>query len=410
MAVKKNNLGDHLHPQARSRAACTVRLARLERLERFDSFAPLRKAWCALQRDAEPAPFQTLEWCENWYATAGAARGWQPALIAGYAQGGALVLLLPLMVRRFGPVGIARPLGDRNAGSHAPLLAPGMLSILSRRDIEQLSAKLKALLPGIDLLVLGDQPERLHGRSSPWLGLTHMETGNALSQMQLGADWRKIDAAHRSAKSRSKERNRENGLKRLGHLEFCVADTAQERGQMFAALCDQKSAWFRAAGLPDLLADEATRAFLRSIALLEQSETAPSGVLTGLRLDGDFIALNMGVVHRDHYAGLMLSTAEGETRRHSPGHLLITRTLQHAAQTGITQFSFGSGESDIKRRWADQRVGLYLCTAPYTAKGRACEAGVRGFAGLRQLVKSNPRLWRYAERFRRFRTLAPQMP
>lgn len=410
MAVKKNNMSDHLHARACARATCAVHLPGLARLERFDRFEPLREEWRALQGKANPGPFQTLEWCENWCATAGAASGWQPALIAGYAQDGALSFLLPLVVRRIGPVRVARALGDSNAAYHAPLCARDVRSALSRRDIEQLVPKLKALLPGIDLVMLGDQPETLHGRPNPWLGLTHMQTGNALSQTQLGGDWQKIDAAHRSAKTRSKERNRENGLKRLGRLDFCVARTDAERGEMFDALCAQKSAWLRAAGLPDLLADEVARAFLRSIALLDQSDAGPWGLLTGLRLDGEFIALNMGIVHRDHYAGLMLSTAEGETRRHSPGHLLITRTLQHAAETGIAQFSFGSGESDIKRRWSDQRTALYLCTMPFTPKGHACEACVRGVAAIRQLIKSNPLLWRYAARVRRFRTLAPQMP
>ncbi|MBZ0216807.1 MAG: GNAT family N-acetyltransferase, partial [Fimbriimonadaceae bacterium] len=173
-----------------------------------------------------------------------------------------------------------------------------------------------------------------------------------------------------------------------------------ERMVMFDALVQQKSAWFKAHRIDDLFACESKLAFLRHLATQKQVVGDQWTLLSGLELNGEWISVNLGVVHREHYAGLILSIADSEAKRFSPGHLLITKTMQHCSDNGIRNFSFGAGDNDLKTKWSAENRSLTLATMPLTLRGRVYETFLQNANRVKSSVKSNAFLWRQFKHLR----------
>lgn len=372
-------------------------------LHLYDNFDDIRTDWLALEKGAHVSPFQTLNWCENWWREVGSHTGARLALVTATGPDGKIGLILPLMIRRIGLILVAQSLGDKNAAYLNPVYQSECITELYRTGQFSFARELKLLLPTIDTFVLDAQV--LGFNREPGFGreFTKSLTGNTVSFVTLHDDWPGFDRGKRSAKTRSKERNRENRLKKLGNFEFVVAGSLKQRVEMFDALAKQKSAWFKAHCIEDIFGCQYNLAFLRCLATQQRNETDQWTLLSGFKLNGEWISLNLGVVHRNHYAGLILSTLAGDAKRFSPGHLLITKTMQFCSENGIEIFNFGAGDNHIKSKWTDDSRQLTLATMPATLKGHLYEMLLHKSNQVKSGVKSNPFLWR---RFKHLRLLS----
>ena len=237
------------------------------------------------------------------------------------------------------------------------------------------------------------------------------ESAETVILTRLNSDWYEVDRRKRNSKARGKDLNRENGLKKLGDLQFHVAEGSTEQVKLFEALVEQKSAWFREKIIPDMFTKPKTGRFYRDLALREKNENGIWPLITGLSLDGQWIALNMGIVHRDHYAGLLLSTGSGDFKKYSPGGLLVAKTMQYCAEAGIKIFNFGAGANDLKHRGADISEHLVLSTMPVTLRGKAYEMFLQHQYALKDWTKSKPLLLNWLQGFvTMFQPVASDMP
>ncbi len=370
------------------------------RLTLVDNFDTLRADWLALEREVNAGPFQTFEWCETWWRTSGSKKPLTLALITGRDSEGKLGFVLPLTLRRAGLAWVAESLGDNNAAHLGPIYKTRYLNALNKYGDFSLAQELNNLLPQIDTfvlnaLILGLQEKRIVGNE-----FSARKTANDISIVHLEPDWDGFDQKHRNSKSRRNERRRENRLKRLGNFEFRVADNKEERSEMFEALLQQKSDWFRNRRIPNIFADKDNLEFLHTLAATEAIDSGFGTLVSGLKVDNRWISLSMGILHRDHYGGLVLSTTEEEARKHSPGNLLITKTMQHCAQNGIRIFNFGAGESDIKAKWADTGENLMLATLPTSLVGRVYEIILQNTNRAKREIKANPALMKRVQYLR----------
>ena len=372
-------------------------------LSLVDNFDDIRTDWLELEKEAFAGPFQTLSWCESWWNEVGIHSSTGLALVTSYSRNGKLGFILPLIKRKVGLFSIAQTLGDKNAAYLGAMYTPNYLKEACRAGKYEFERELRELIPDVDIYVLNSQALKLNSNGLIGQEFNRLQTASDISMTFLEDDWTIFDAKQRSSKARSKERNRENRLKKMGEFEFCVATSAGERLEMFEALAKQKSEWFQAHGIADIFACKSNLKFLRQLTTTDPDESRMWAVLSGLKLDGEWIAMNMGVIHRDQYAGLILSTGEGEAKKFSPGNLLITKTMQYCTEQGIKTFNFGAGQNELKSKWVDKTETLVIATLPNTIKGLIYQSYIRTANRVKKEIKSNPHLW---QRFQGLRALS----
>lgn len=374
-------------------------------LQIHKSFQTAETGWRALEATSVPAPFQTFDWCREWWGNIGSRSGATLSIVIGYGEHGTPVFIVPFSITTSGGLRIASLLGDRHSASLGGLFDRKAIAWLASLPTGTLTEVIgQSIQAGV--LHMPCLPMTLDGLPHPLLGRhTPVARGEALSIATLGRDWDAFDAAHRSGDTRRRERKNENQLGKIGPVEFLVAQTPAERDRIFNAMAAQKSGWLKSRGLHDFFADPGVTDFLRIVSDAHGGETGLQGQLTALTVGGDIAAVTFGIVHQAVYSGMIMSSADGPLHKFAPGALLLTKTMRHNAENGIEQFSFGAvaggeGTSDWKARWCDVRVGLADVTVPLSALGRTYQLAAQAKASATGYIRSKPELLKLARNAR----------
>lgn len=370
--IAVNSIAEELLAPSRPQEVIDVDGVRLH-LVVVSDFKPLEAAWRALESRCNFDPYQSYDWFYTYWRSGSAGADAELQIVAGIEETSGLVFAAPLAVRTGLAGRVGAMLGDQNGAHRAPAICPKLAGML---DDQAGRALLKAIarLAHLDALLLEQQPAELHGHPTPWHDLGAIEHREAIADALIDRPWRDYDAAHRSSKTRSKEKNRLNALKRIGEVEFKVYRDQEERQRVLATLLAHKSAVLRECGV-SVFDDRATRKFLRDLVNIQRPE-GDFAHLCALTVNGEIVAASLGVVQGTTFSGLILSVGDKAYARYSPGQLIISHLLEHMASTGISRFSFGLGESDLKARWTDLSTELFSTAIPFSVRGSlACVRG-----------------------------------
>ncbi len=86
--------------------------------------------------------------------------------------------------------------------------------------------------------------------------------------------------------------------------------------------------------------------------------------------------------------------------------MLIAHALKNHFERGMARFSFGLGESDLKKRWTDERVSVASEAIALTPLGLPYAASKRAFWWLKREIKSRRDVF---DAVSRLRALAHQL-
>ncbi len=95
------------------------------------SFEDLKPTWLQLETELHLSPFQSFDWCQQFWLSGLAGHDAKLHLITATRISGETDLLMPLFTRRRGGVLVAEMLNDSNAAHRAPILRFPLAEILS---------------------------------------------------------------------------------------------------------------------------------------------------------------------------------------------------------------------------------------------------------------------------------------
>jgi CelD/BcsL family acetyltransferase involved in cellulose biosynthesis len=164
--------------------------------------------------------------------------------------------------------------------------------------------------------------------------------------------------------------------------------------EAWQALARWKSSQYRQSGLRDNFSIPWVRDWLER--LRYANSPALTGVLHALRAGGRLVAVHFGlrggeVLH--HY----LPAYDVQWAAHSPGHLLLARTVERAAADGVHWIDFSTGDMEFKQAVSNaQRPLAQGILAPHWVQrlqqwGHQTEAGLRALPGLRPVARQGRR-------------------
>ncbi|HZT15009.1 MAG TPA: GNAT family N-acetyltransferase [Gaiellaceae bacterium] len=319
------------------------------RLEQIDAARVPAAEWDGLAL-ASRNLFATREFLTLWWSHFG--RGHRPLLIACREGDGRLVALLPLYLRRHGPLGTVRFLGHGPADLLGPVCGPEWRAQAGDAVARAASAA------GADVLLAEHVPAA--ERSEAWLASGRVVRDEAFPLVRA-ASWDEY-VGSRSGHFRKKLAWQERRLGRDGRVEYRLTDAGSLERDLETLFALHRARWktqtdflSRASFYRELAAAALTRGWLR---------------MWQLELDGAAVASIFGF----RFAGREWHVQTGRDpsiKAVSTGLLLLWQSLRAAVEEGVGEYLLLRGPEDYKYRVATDDPRIATVARPLTALGRA---------------------------------------
>jgi CelD/BcsL family acetyltransferase involved in cellulose biosynthesis len=284
-------------------------------------------------------------------------------------------------------------IGGKQANYHLPLMASHAPPPSADALKPVLAAAGRRL--GIDAYDLANLPRLWHGRPNPLFQPAARPNPSDSHVLTLGPDAEETLKGVLDKNARKKIRQKERYLAALGLVVHRVARSPAEVDRILDAYVAQRTARFRALGLPADIERAPMRAFLRQGCLAGLEAGRPAIELHALEV-GDRIAATFGAaVDRLRASGMFISfDGAADLARCSPGDLLVARVIAAQCERGRVAFDLGVGEARYKSSFCPETDALFALTLPVTLRGRAAASALRAAVSAKRFVKCTPWAWR----------------
>jgi len=163
---------------------------RAVRLKVYGDLGEVEHEWRTFEAAAVRTAFQSFDSLMEWQKHIGNRTGATPTIVTGREPDGRLVLILPLMVERRGPVRRLTWLGSELCDCNAPLLAPEFARSLTPDVFARLWSDVVRLLRAdrrfrFDLVYLAKMPDTINGQPNPFLALAVRANPSSDPEVQL---------------------------------------------------------------------------------------------------------------------------------------------------------------------------------------------------------------------------------
>ncbi|MCA3565638.1 MAG: GNAT family N-acetyltransferase [Methylocystis sp.] len=356
-------------------------------IETHSGFGEVEAPWSALQLHGLATPYQTLAWIRAWSETIAGHDGIVPLLVAARDQGGKVILLLPLGLRRLWGATVAEFLGGKHANFNMGLYDSSVASCLTSQDVKAL-LKAVAERHRIDLFIFQNQPLSWDGQQNPMAQLAYSRSSDSGWKGALARDHDALLGSILSLERRKKLRAKERKLTELGSITYSEAKTRREVDQALTAFLVQKRDRFHQLGIPNPFAEPGAEAFLRRGASPTATDTRSPIALFLMKADERVLAVFGGVIHRGRFTGMFTSyDNDPAVSRCSPGDLLLMNVVRMMCEQGLDTFDLGTGDAAYKSVYCPIEEPLFDTLLPFSVKGRLAAIAIGARLAFKRFVK-----------------------
>jgi CelD/BcsL family acetyltransferase involved in cellulose biosynthesis len=368
-------------------------------IDLVDDASTIRADWEQLESDPLNSLHQGYGWCSIWGQTQD-----RPLLIIRGRQSGKTVFLLPLEIVLEGGIRKARFPGGRFNNINTGLFDRSFAEAASHKTAAAIAREARKLLRGqADILALQNIPLIWRGRTNPLSHLASVENQNPAFQIPLLANFestlRQINAKRRRKKFRIQSRRAEE----MGGYSHVIAHSPQEKCELLQTFFRQKAARFASQGIPDVFRDQSVKDFFYDLANFPEIGTDSLLEIHAIRLHGQnegFIAAISGLSRKQDHIICQFGSIDETFAEISPGELLFWLMIERACSENAAIFDFGVGDQPYKRSWCPLFTVQHDIFLPVTLKGRAAASAYVAIARTKSLIKANPALYAFIQRFR----------
>ncbi|HKY86653.1 MAG TPA: GNAT family N-acetyltransferase [Pseudorhodoplanes sp.] len=376
--------------------------ASVARVEVFDDLAAAEPAWRKLiDRDAVASPYQAYDWVRLWHHHVSPHGDMTPCVIVGYDAADEPVFLWPFVRDTFGPFRIATFFGGKHATINMALWRRDVADGFTAADMKAVLARVAAMAPDLDLLLLFNQPYRWSEAANPFALLPKHRSTEDNFVLRLGGSSAEILERELSSSTRSRLRNKEKKLQKLKDYRYVRARTAPEVDFQLASFFKQKAEKFTALGLHDVFADPGVEGFIRAACHEGLDAGKPVIELHALEADGEMLALFSGIHDGQRFTSNFNSHTGSDHARHSPGLILLQYLVADCADRGFASFDIGPGEARYKSSFCKDLEPIFDSVLPLSARGHAAALALRLMFRTKSAIKHNRLLWTVASFVRR---------
>jgi CelD/BcsL family acetyltransferase involved in cellulose biosynthesis len=355
--------------------------------------------WDAFADGAAMTPFQSGRWLDSWYSTVG-RNGGKPILLTvrdRLSQG--LVVMLPLLSVRSGPLRVVRFADAGVSDYNAPVLGPD--APVDPAGAKALWKAIQRAIGDADLVNFTKMPAQVEGRPNPLALLPDCgRCAVGTNVLSINGSW--DDYLSQLDRKVRKEIGRcwRVFSQRDGAIFRRVQDQT-EAAQVLAAMEVQQRMRHQRGSTPYLLDDPAIAAFYRS--LVENGIGSGEIILTALTYGDEVVSALLGLARPPTYIMIRISSAAGAWAACSPGRLVIVQTMRMLHQTHYTTFDFSIGDYPHKRRLGTEQRPLLELTAALSVRG----VPAAGYDHAKHLIRRFPAAEAMARRMMAYARVRP---
>ena len=311
-------------------------------VEERSAFDALEGPWRALDAHCTVRPFQEFGWLASWVRTIGAAGGWH-LRVGTLWQGGRLVAVLPLCVRRYKGVRILEWIAARVTDYCDAVIDP-------RLDGDAL---LRLVWEGINRRGGFDVARFSHVRMdarifnvlsdlNPWVE-TLEDAGGVAIGWSSGTQW--LQEQTPGMRDRVKRNSRR--MTKVGY-EVHVAQLPEDCARLIDTLVAQKRPWLAARNLTSFLDEPVGVEFLKA-AVAEFARRGESH-LSVVRMNEHVAAVDLTFV-REGILYSYIASFDPEFAKYSFGRILTDCLLMWACDSGQRRLDLLLGAYDYKKEY-----------------------------------------------------------
>jgi CelD/BcsL family acetyltransferase involved in cellulose biosynthesis len=331
------------------------------------SFNFLSEQYAELFAASRATAFQHPVWLDNLFGKLSPQVASEPLIIAVHSQDtGRLVMLLPLVRRKYGLLRVIEFADLRVSDYAAPVCSEDDFNLILRDDIAVRAIR-KALAPFDFLRIKNLKQDRLPiERLLGVADATPMNMSAHAVQLQAPyAQWR----AQSMNPSYQKELNKKGRqLRKKGELQFVHVQSPQEIRATLDTMRDYRKPRFeqRGEGEDDLLQKDAYFDFYLQIA--DAGKDALSRTYA-LKLDGRVIAGVVGLRHRDDFLVILGGFDMANFKNQSIGSLMFELIAEDCIARGASVLDFTIGDEPYKQLFGAHASPLYTVVSTGSALG-----------------------------------------
>jgi len=363
--------------------------------ELFDELDPVCHDWQALEAEAVCTPFHTYAWTHAWQTHVESASQARAAIVVGRDNNGIVQVILPLALRKHGPVTILEWLAGEHATYTGGLFRPSFLNQLSKTDFLDFWAKVVDVLPPFDIVQFLSQMPMINDQFNPTTHLGARTSASPYFCITIDAEWEELHRQRRSKSTRRSERRRERQLNEIGPMKFETHYEGPALAQATEVMFKQRGARFGEQGIHDFLSDPGMADFYRVLTKMTPRSHGIEGFVSSLSVGGTMVAGLLNLIHKNkNYALVSSMTMDEAMRKPSPGEILMRHTLKHCCDKGLEAYDCGGGYDIYKDSWSDIKFHTADTVAPRTMLGSAYAGSYNGFLMAKSHIKQSPVLWK----------------
>ncbi len=355
--------------------------------------------WHAVQgADYLSTPYQQFELLNAWQQTIGRHDGVTPFIVIACDADNRPLLLLPLAAGRENGAKVARFMGGKHPTFNMALWHRAFAETVTRAELDDLLASIRAQPDGIDVLAFTQQPRRWQNIANPLASLAGQPSANPCPLLIMTPGSKPEERV--SASARRRLRNKERKLQTLPGYRYFVAETDADINRLLDAFFIIKPQRMALSKLPDIFSDEATKAFVRSACLARLPNGERTIELHALECDSELISIFACVADGDRFSTMFNTYTISDSARYSPGLIVLRHMIDHFGERGYSSADFGVGSDEYKLTFCKHDEPIVDAFVPLTARGKFSALGMSSLTHAKRLVKHNPALLQMAQMLR----------
>ncbi len=328
----------------------------------------LEDAWLQLTREGQAGPFQSFGWVSSWYKAATQHDLAEPLILVGSRRADRRPdIILPLCSYRSAGCSIVSAPDLGVSDLYQPILSPALIG--DRDALQTFFQRARKLLPAHDLIFI-DKLEGSANGGAPQLAPSRFISKLAYSAWSLRLDQDAAADPEKLVKSKMRRtvRQKINQLEKIATRELAFFNDLKDTDAL-EVTWNIRADRFSAIKRPDGLEQDAWRLLYEEVCKSQHKDLTPFSAI--LSCNDEPVGAQLGVQHKGHFVGTLLSFKMGTYDRYSPGMQIVFESIKHLANTGVTRFDLSGGDQPYKRQMGCTPRPLYQMMMPGSAKGAA---------------------------------------
>lgn len=316
-------------------------------------------------------------------------------------------IFIELSAEGFGPVmlplersgaGELHYLGERHANGNFPVGRREDIAALAATGRPAIARALRSLPLRANAIVLERQLDTFDGVANPFVFANATPSPNVALSLSLQGSFEDVLSRHSAKRRRKRFRNQERQLADTSYRYISAASREDIAGTL-SAFFRMKTAFFRAAGIADVFADNHVKRFFGR--LFEDGHDSGERVLKVLEVGGDTIAI-IGCTVVDGRLTVEFGSYDHAWADLGPGDMLFFLSIREATENGLDFYDFGIGDEPYKRGWCEIETVHHDTVIPLSPAGHVIGGLKTARSRAVRALKSNAALWRTAKRVRKY--------